>query len=123
MGTCAEQCVDGSSFLRTRASSAAPIYGVEAMQQEIMTNGPIQVGFKVYKSLMTYKSGVYSKHVTELFAEGGHAVKIVGWGVESGTDYWLVANSWNPYWGEKGYFRIREGEGGIDDQVTFSSAS
>jgi cathepsin B len=30
---------------------------------------------------------------------GGHAVKIIGWGTESGVDYWLVANSWNVHWG------------------------
>ena len=35
--------------------------------------------------------------------EGGHAVRIVGWGVDGGVKYWKVANSWNPYWGEKGY--------------------
>ena len=29
-------------------------------------------------------------------------MKILGWGVESGTDYWLVANSWNSDWGDKG---------------------
>ena len=33
---------------------------------------------------------------------GGHAVKIVGWGTDGGVDYWKIANSWNPYWGEKG---------------------
>jgi hypothetical protein len=34
-----------------------------------------------------------------------------------------VANSWNPYWGEKGYFRILRGnnECGIEDEVTASS--
>eukprot|EP00746_Dinoflagellata_sp_MGD_P009925 gnl/MRDRNA2_/MRDRNA2_120344_c0_seq1.p1 gnl/MRDRNA2_/MRDRNA2_120344_c0~~gnl/MRDRNA2_/MRDRNA2_120344_c0_seq1.p1 ORF type:complete len:155 (+),score=35.32 gnl/MRDRNA2_/MRDRNA2_120344_c0_seq1:3-467(+) len=51
---------------------------------------------------------------------GGHAVKIVGWGVENGVKYWKVANSWNPYWGEKGFFRIKHGEGGIDDSVAAS---
>ena len=45
---------------------------------------------------------------------GGHAVKIVGWGEDSGTPYRKVANSWNPYWGESGYFRIGLHEGGID---------
>ena len=33
---------------------------------------------------------------------GGHAVKILGWGVDGTTPYWLVANSWNEGWGEKG---------------------
>jgi len=32
----------------------------------------------------------------------GHAVKIIGWGVEKGTPYWLVANSWNTDWGDNG---------------------
>ena len=56
---------------------------------------------------------------------GGHAVKMVGWGEEGGKKYWKVANSWNPYWGEKGYFRIMRGnnEGGIEDQVIGAAAS
>ena len=38
--------------------------------------------------------------------------------------YWKVANSWNPYWGEKGYFRIVKGsnEGGIENQGIGSAA-
>ena len=40
-------------------------------------------------------------------------------GAENGTDYWKVANSWNPYWGEDGYFRIKRGsnECGIERQA------
>ena len=55
---------------------------------------------------------------------GGHAVKMVGWGEEGGKKYWKVANSWNPYWGEKGYFRIVKGsnEGGIENQGIGSAA-
>jgi len=30
-----------------------------------------------------------------MFFKGGHAVKIIGWGVEDSIKYWLVANSWN----------------------------
>lgn len=33
---------------------------------------------------------------------GGHAVRIIGFGTENGTPYWLVANSWNQYWGDNG---------------------
>ena len=33
-------------------------------------------------------------------------------------------SSWNPYWGEKGHFRIRRGNGecGFEEEVVFSSA-
>lgn len=40
---------------------------------------------------------------------GGHAVKILGWGVEDGVSYWLAANSWGKEWGEGGYFKILRG--------------
>jgi hypothetical protein len=69
-----------------------------------------------------YASGIY--HHVSGGVEGGHAVRIVGWGVENGNKYWKVANSWNPYWGEQGYFRIKRGgnECGIENGVTFSGA-
>ena len=52
-------------------------------------------------------SGIY-KHTSGLYM-GGHAVRILGWGTEKGTDYWLVANSWNRNWGENGLFKIVRG--------------
>ena len=50
---------------------------------------------------------------------GGHAVKIIGWGVEDGTPYWLVANQWNESWGDKGLFKILRGnnECGFEEDV------
>lgn len=74
---------------------------------ELSTNGPMEASFTVYEDFLAYKSGVYH-HVTGS-ALGGHAVKIMGWGTENGTPYWLVANSWNEDWGDKGFFKIRRG--------------
>merc|ERR1719414_1068419 len=75
-----------------------------------MMHGPIQIGFMVYPSFMSYSSGIYHKLKSEKRAEGGHAVKIVGWGIDAGKKYWVVANSWGPMWGEEGFFRMLRGE-------------
>ena len=87
------------------------------IQQAIMQNGPVETAFSVYADFENYVSGIY--HHTTGGELGGHAVRIVGWGVEDGVKYWKVANSWNPHWGEEGYFRIKRGnsECGIEDQV------
>jgi len=131
---CEAKCVDSESFTKTKAKNSYAIQGVTNMQKEIMTNGPIQVAFMVYRSFMSYKSGVYQKHWNEFLPEGGHAVKMVGWGTENGVDYWLVANSWNTNWGLDGFFKIKRGsdESGIEsrgppyagmpDTSSFSSA-
>eukprot|EP00933_Yihiella_yeosuensis_P045174 TRINITY_DN404_c0_g1_i1.p1 TRINITY_DN404_c0_g1~~TRINITY_DN404_c0_g1_i1.p1 ORF type:complete len:328 (-),score=90.91 TRINITY_DN404_c0_g1_i1:370-1353(-) len=108
--TCPTKCADSESFTRTKAQKAYAINGVANMQKDIMTNGPVQAAFLVYKSFMSYKGGVYSKHFWEIIPEGGHAIKILGWGTDAGKDYWLVANSWTTNWGEEGFFRIARGK-------------
>merc|ERR1712137_225377 len=95
--------------------------GEEGIQKAIMAGGPMEVAFTVYSDFENYVSGIYH-HVTGGMA-GGHAVKVVGWGVDGGVKYWKIANSWNPHWGEKGYFRIKRGnnEGGIENQAVASA--
>jgi cathepsin B len=105
---------DKYSFKGTVQSASGP----DEIKQMIMSGGPVETAFTVYSDFENYAGGIYH-HVKGSMA-GGHAVKIVGWGAENGVKYWKIANSWNPYWGEKGYFRIRYGEGGVDDQVTGS---
>ena len=73
-----------------------------------MANGPAEASFTVYADFVNSKSGVY-QHV-EGDELGGHAVRIMGWGVENATPYWLLANSCNYDWGFKGMFKIIRGE-------------
>lgn len=75
----------------------------------------METRFDVYADFMNYKGGVY-KHVAGV-RKGGHAIKILGWGIEQGVNYWICANSWGMGWGEEGYFRIAFGECGIDKTV------
>lgn len=74
-----------------------------------MTYGSVTAAFTVYEDFINYKSGVY-RHQTGR-SLGGHAVKIIGWG----KDHWLVVNSWNETWGDKGLFKIGFLECGIMD--------
>ncbi|CAF0937081.1 unnamed protein product [Brachionus calyciflorus] len=98
--------------------SAYSVSSKEAqIQTEIMTNGPVEGAFTVYADFLNYKSGVY-KHTTGSQL-GGHAIKVLGWGVENGVKYWLVANSWNTDWGFGGFFKILRGsnECGIESGI------
>ncbi|EYC40328.1 hypothetical protein Y032_0619g730 [Ancylostoma ceylanicum] len=90
---------------------------VEAIQKEIMANGPVQAAINTYEDFSHYKKGIYVHTAGK--DTGGHAIKIIGWGVEKKVPYWIVANSWNNDWGEDGHFRILRGsnECGIEEEV------
>ncbi|KAA3669771.1 cathepsin B, partial [Paragonimus westermani] len=85
--------------------------------RELTRNGPMEATFDVYADFVNYDKGIYYHIAGEYM--GGHAVKLLGWGVTNGTKYWLLANSWNEDWGEKGFFRILRGvdECGIESDV------
>ncbi|VDM69567.1 unnamed protein product [Strongylus vulgaris] len=81
----------------------------EEIKKEIFKNGPVQAAFIAYEDFSLYKGGIYKHEGGE--EKGGHAVKLLGWGVENGTKFWIGANSWSKDWGENGgYFRFLRGE-------------
>jgi len=53
-----------------------------------------------------YKSGVFTAACGDSL---DHGVLAVGYGTESGTDYYLVRNSWGADWGEDGYIKLERG--------------
>jgi cathepsin B len=99
------------------AKSHYSVKTVEDMQNELMEKGTLSVALEVYEDFEAYTGGVYQH--TEGKYLGGHAVKMIGWGVDNGTPYWLCVNSWNYGWGEEGLFRILRGsnECGIEGSV------
>ncbi|RWR99274.1 putative cathepsin B-like cysteine protease form 1, partial [Dinothrombium tinctorium] len=100
---CKKKCIPGysKSYEQDKhyGKHAYSVSGVRNIQAEILKNGPVEADFEVYDDFLTYKSGVYQRHSDNLL--GGHAIKILGWGTENGTPYWLVANSWNTDWGDR----------------------
>lgn len=55
-------------------------------------------------------AGVYVKTENATYL-GLYSVKMIGWGIENGIDYWLMLSSWGTSWGNNGMFKIRKGTG------------
>ena len=111
--SCQKTCADGSKWVAYKAKNVKSLSSAAA-KLEISTNGPIETAFTVYQDFISYAGGIYQYDGTSA-ALGGHAIKVVGWGVEDGVEYWIAANSWGTSWGEQGYFRIKAGECGFDN--------
>jgi C1A family cysteine protease len=77
----------------------------ESQMMAAVAQGPVSVAIEADKSgFQLYKSGVYSdpKCGTTL----DHGVLVVGYGQDSGQNYWKVKNSWGPTWGQSGYILL-----------------
>jgi len=83
--------------------------------KEALTRGPVVGTFNVYTDFYYYESGIYE--YTWGILEGGHGIVIVGWGQDERGTYWICKNSWGTGWGEGGWFKIRSGNCGINDEL------
>ncbi|CAI5454794.1 unnamed protein product [Caenorhabditis angaria] len=85
----------------------------EVIADWVYQHGPVVFGIKTTRDFYFYQSGIfYPDWVNKTI--GGHAMIIVGYGVENGTKYWIVKNSWGVEWGENGYLRLIRGVNSCD---------
>ena len=106
-GTCQKSCKN------VLQSDVAKYVDVESASDLAMMGGlaqqPVSVAIEAdEREFQLYKSGVFiGKCGTNL----DHGVLAVGYGSDSGMDYYKVKNSWSTTWGEKGYIRLGRGAG------------
>lgn len=76
-----------------------PYNNIIQMKRAIM-NGPVSIAIDVAETMVFYAGGIYNDPA----CLGGvddldHAVMAVGWGESEFGPYWIVRNSWSPFWG------------------------
>ncbi len=78
------------------------------MMKEILANGPIAcvVDSTPIHGLIGWDI------VTDPGQSPNHIISVVGWGVDNGTKFWILRNSWGEYFGVEGFARILKGNGG-----------
>lgn len=117
MGPEFDTCYDKTDAARIyRADDAyALTNNEEDIMQEIYKYGSVAGGMIVYQGFVSGYDGktIYmgpkkdsSGNIMEK-KEGGHAIRIVGWGEEDRIPYWWIANSWSENWGINGYFKMK----------------
>jgi cathepsin L len=86
-----------------------PSNNFTAVMSALGNTGPLAITVDASKWSF-YSGGVYTPQ-TYSTLDLDHGVQAVGYGTDSGTDYWIVRNSWGESWGESGFIRIKRNDG------------
>lgn len=75
----------------------------------VLQHGPLSVAVDASGAWKHYTGGIMTDCACLGPCSLTHSVLIVGYGPDSGTDYWLLKNSYGPSWGESGFVRMQRG--------------
>ena len=111
-----KDCADGKCFVPENHNEYTVDhhgeipFSEEAIMTEIYRRGPVGCG--VWSDpLEDIEYGFTGVFETTKTGETGHAINVVGWGVEEGTGkpYWVMRNSWGEYFADGGYVKVFRG--------------
>ncbi|PSS04844.1 Oryzain alpha chain like [Actinidia chinensis var. chinensis] len=105
---------DGTCNTTKEETKAVSIDGYEDVAEEesalfcAVLNQPISVGIDGGAiDFQLYTGGIYDGDCSDDPDDIDHAVLVVGYGAESGEEYWIIKNSWGTDWGMEGYAYIK----------------
>jgi len=117
-GTCKTTCAKAVTV-----TGHTDVPGESAMIAAL-TKGPVSVAIEADKSaFQLYKGGVLDDSACGKSLD--HGVLAMGFGTDSGKDYYKVKNSWGGTWGESGYIRMVRGKDqcGIADSASYPTGA
>lgn len=86
----------------------------QELESILHTYGPVTVGIDS-STMDDYTGGVFKADMCSTDID--HAVAVVGYS----KNFWIIKNSWGPYWGEDGYLKLEKGKNacGIAEYIVY----
>jgi C1A family cysteine protease len=98
---------------------------IQLIKKSLVNNGMLSVSINAVDEILSYREGIVATDACKATRSRdlNHAVNLVGYGTDeqTGTEYWILRNSWSDNWGEKGFFKVEMGDRdcGITIDVSF----
>lgn len=90
-------------YIRPHVKQTIRMRGTTTRLDLALRVGPVIVSFREPVDFLAYGGGM----IDRCYPKGGHAMLIVGSGIENGVEYLLIKNSFGPNWGMDGYFKFK----------------
>ncbi|XP_063620640.1 procathepsin L-like [Cydia splendana] len=94
----------------------------QALKIALINHGPLSVSIDAEDAFTHYDGGIlYDTECKYSKDDMNHEVTLVGYGEKDGEPYWIIRNSYGPYWGIDGYVHIstRNNNCGVMTEPTY----